>query len=179
MNWHKFGAIALGIASFCATKFIPAALVVTLGPVSIPVAATIGVAIVGLSAVGLAPEKVSPTLATILSGIKIGANKAPIFIAGLLGLSLASSGCAAFKKDVKVVGTDIAEELKVCKPEMKDELLTAFPFAATFAACAYTNGGDLSKCSAEVEAFKASGKDEVRRCALAMIADTSAKIGKL
>jgi len=71
MNWHKIGAVALGIASFCATKFIPAALVVTLGPVSIPVAASVSVAIAGLAAVGLVPEKVSPTVATILSSISL------------------------------------------------------------------------------------------------------------
>lgn len=72
MNWHKIATIALGIGSFCATKFIPAAAVLTLGPVAIPVAATVTAALAGFAAVGILPEKVSPTVAGIINSISLG-----------------------------------------------------------------------------------------------------------
>lgn len=75
MNWHKIAAVALGIGSFCATKFIPAALVLTLGPFSIPVAATVSVVIAGAAALGVVPEKVSPTVANIINNLSIKGSK--------------------------------------------------------------------------------------------------------
>lgn len=71
MNWHKFATVALGVAAFCATKFIPAAAVITLGPVGIPVAATVTVALTGLAAVGIVPDKVSPTVAALIGSISV------------------------------------------------------------------------------------------------------------
>ena len=74
MNWHKFASIALGIGAFCATKFIPAACVLTLGPVGIPVAAAVSVALTGLAAVGIVPSQVSPTIATFIGSIGVKKN---------------------------------------------------------------------------------------------------------
>lgn len=74
MNWHKFATVALGIGSFVAAKFIPAAAVITLGPVGIPVAGLVTAGLAIAAAVGVVPAQVSPTVANLIAGISVKKN---------------------------------------------------------------------------------------------------------
>ena len=72
MNWHKFASIALGIGSFAAAHFIPASLLIPLGPVAVPVGAAVAGVLAIAAAVGIEPTQVSPTVANLIGSITVG-----------------------------------------------------------------------------------------------------------
>lgn len=75
--WHKFASLALTVGAFVAAKAIPAGVVLTLGPMGIPVAALVSAACTAVAAIVVNPDKASDILSTVVHKLTGGALGTP------------------------------------------------------------------------------------------------------
>jgi hypothetical protein len=66
-NWHRVATVAATVGAFAAANWIPATLTIALGPLSIPIAATVTAVVTAAAAAGIVQ---SPTVAKVLSVVK-------------------------------------------------------------------------------------------------------------